>query len=331
MQMEENALKKCSQESFDADAQANSLHRWQQQYDQLGEGAFYGATDLVEDSELQFFREQIRQATHQECQIWPGGLWIGFPARGQQCRINGLEVDAELMLRSGADSFALTTPDEFQIFGLVIQLEALEACAEQQQLPFSAQLWQSPRRQGRIEQQRLLQSWIEHHLNWQGFESRLDRDQLYSWLLMLLSDSAAHPSGRPSYARRKATVDKVCELLRAYPKTPLTMTELCSLTHTSRRTLQYSFETILGMSPLRYLRMTRLNQVRRRLIQLALAGEEPLVYEVAADWGFWHPGQFAIYYKELFGESPSATLQKSNPSDKLEGRVESCSINTTSP
>ncbi|MEI8618536.1 helix-turn-helix domain-containing protein [Pseudoalteromonas sp. B193] len=33
----------------------------------------------------------------------------------------------------------------------------------------------------------------------------------------------------------------------------------------SRRTLQYSFESILGINPLRFLRLTRLNNVRREL------------------------------------------------------------------
>lgn len=308
MQVEENALKKCTQQAFDADTQATSLHRWQQQYDQLGEGAFYGVTDLVEDQELQFFREQIHQATQQECQIWSEGLWIGFPALGQQCRINGLEVENQLMLHAGAASFALTTPNHFQIYGLVIQQEALATCAAQQQLPFSEQLWQEARRQWSEQEQRLLQSWIEHHLHGQVSQPQLDRDQLYSWLLLMLSDSEAQPSERPSYARRKATVDQVCELLRLHPETPLSMSQLCALTHTSRRTLQYSFETILGISPLRYLRMTRLNQVRRRLVQLATAGEEVRIYQVAAEWGFWHPGQFALDYKTLFGESPSLTL-----------------------
>ena len=86
---------------------------------------------------------------------------------------------------------------------------------------------------------------------------------------------------------------------------PVTMEELCQLTHVSRRTLQYSFTTILGISPLQFLRLTRLNRVRRAL---RAASPEQSVTEIATYWGFWHLGQFAHDYKQQFGESPSQTL-----------------------
>lgn len=79
----------------------------------------------------------------------------------------------------------------------------------------------------------------------------------------------------------------------------------------SRRTLQYSFETILGISPLRFLRVTRLNQVRRALAEAGEVGSGHTVTQISAEWGFWHAGQFAKDYKQLFGESPSDTLRRS--------------------
>jgi AraC-like DNA-binding protein len=44
-----------------------------------------------------------------------------------------------------------------------------------------------------------------------------------------------------------------------------------------------------------------------------LRGSEPgtsTVTDVAMSYGFNHVGKFAIAYKEAFGESPSASLQK---------------------
>ena len=38
----QSAPKKCIQEAFDADEHAQNLTRWQQQYDQLTPGRFYG-------------------------------------------------------------------------------------------------------------------------------------------------------------------------------------------------------------------------------------------------------------------------------------------------
>ncbi|BBM05094.1 hypothetical protein HAALTHF_00650n [Vreelandella aquamarina] len=60
------------------------------------------------------------------------------------------------------------------------------------------------------------------------------------------------------------------------------MDALCELTHVSRRTLQYSFTTTLGISPLQFLRLTRLNRVRRAL----RAAEPQTVTEIATYWGF---------------------------------------------
>ncbi|NOR23809.1 MAG: helix-turn-helix domain-containing protein [Desulforhopalus sp.] len=34
------------------------------------------------------------------------------------------------------------------------------------------------------------------------------------------------------------------------------------------------------------------------------------VIDVSNVWGFWHMGQFAADYRNLFGELPSETLQK---------------------
>ena len=109
----------------------------------------------------------------------------------------------------------------------------------------------------------------------------------------------------PSYKHRKAVVDKVKEYVAANPQKTITITELCELTFVSRRTLQYSFESILGINPLRFLRLTRLNNVRR---ELKVVGQTKPISIIAANWGFWHAGQFTKDYTQLFGENPSQTI-----------------------
>ena len=68
-----------------------------------------------------------------------------------------------------------------------------------------------------------------------------------------------------------------------------------------------AFESILGINPLRFLRMTRLNQIRR---ELSDPQQNKPISMIAANWGFWHPGQFAKDYKQLFGENPSDTVKR---------------------
>lgn len=63
--------------------------------------------------------------------------------------------------------------------------------------------------------------------------------------------------------------------------------------------------SVLGLSPVQYLRAARLLGVRRELLR---AGPVIRVSDAAARWGFWRLSQFAADYKRLFGELPSETL-----------------------
>jgi len=66
---------------------------------------------------------------------------------------------------------------------------------------------------------------------------------------------------------------------------------------------------VLGISPKRYLRLVRLNGVRRDLKSRAHEARVK-VQDVAARWGFSHMGHFSQDYKALFGELPSETRRR---------------------
>jgi len=91
----------------------------------------------------------------------------------------------------------------------------------------------------------------------------------------------------------------------------LYVTELCERSHVSERTLQYAFQSVLGMAPTAYLNRMRLTHARKHLLQQSFSSTT--VSKIALDWGFWHFGDFARKYKALFDESPSATLRQPPP------------------
>lgn len=87
------------------------------------------------------------------------------------------------------------------------------------------------------------------------------------------------------------------------------VSDLCKATATSERALEYAFKTVMGLSPVQFLARLRLHRVREALLQ-APAGSAATVSTIALDWGFWHFGEFARAYKELFNELPSDTLRR---------------------
>ena len=78
----------------------------------------------------------------------------------------------------------------------------------------------------------------------------------------------------------------------------------------SQKTLEVAFRECIGMTPGRYLALTRLNSAHH---QLALGGADELrVLDVSTQWGFSHVGRFSAAYRQLFGELPSKTLRRSS-------------------
>jgi AraC-like DNA-binding protein len=73
------------------------------------------------------------------------------------------------------------------------------------------------------------------------------------------------------------------------------------------RSVQLMFRGYLGTTPTGYLRRLRLEHAHRDLIR----GEPGTasVGDIAARWGFGHPGRFAAVYRQAYGKAPSNTLR----------------------
>lgn len=91
---------------------------------------------------------------------------------------------------------------------------------------------------------------------------------------------------------------------------PLQVIDICRAIGVSRRALQYSFQDVVGVNPIAYLRLLRLNGARRDLINADGALQ---VKDVAARWGFWHWSRFSADYRQMFNELPSETLHRFSP------------------
>jgi AraC family ethanolamine operon transcriptional activator len=309
----------CTYQSNDANKHAANLTKWAQEYDQFSCGRFYGCINEVQLSQVRVFKEFTNQVLRQQCNIQTGGIWLGLSVDNKPCRINGhLTTSADIMCRPGQRDFALMTPEDFSIFGIVVEQAALQQAAEVQRVEINAEMLDSLTLQGLpMRSVTGLRYFIGRFLasDLLAVTSKIQQDIIIAAVIELLTANQPVAARQTSYQRRKTVVETIIQYIEAgiacslaeTITSPITITELCAIANVSRRTLQYSFESILGVSPQRFIRLTRLNQIRR---ELSDPHETRPIADIAFNYGFYHPGLFAHNYKLLFGENPSMTLQR---------------------
>ena len=137
--------------------------------------------------------------------------------------------------------------------------------------------------------------------------ARTLEEQLIHLMVRCLTEGERPEMANASH-RHNMIVLRLEEFLEANPDRPLYLTEICAALSTAERTLRVVCEEHLRMGPIRYLTLRRMHMVRRALLR-----EAPLtttVTRVATDHGFWELGRFAVAYRQLFGETPSASLRR---------------------
>lgn len=88
----------------------------------------------------------------------------------------------------------------------------------------------------------------------------------------------------------------------------VSLADLCSATSVSQSTLYRAFNAVCGEPPLAYFHKRRLTEARRQLVNSpAYRGA---VKRAALAAGLTEFGRFSVDYRQLFGESPSATLNR---------------------
>ena len=120
--------------------------------------------------------------------------------------------------------------------------------------------------------------------------------------------SAKSVTRKRSERNRNKIVREVKQYLDTLPDTRPKITELCRMFNVSQRTLEYAFHDNFGVTPERYLKSVRLNQVRNLLRKMS--SQDTKIIDIASRFGFWHMGQFAADYRKLFGELPSETFMQ---------------------
>jgi len=118
-------------------------------------------------------------------------------------------------------------------------------------------------------------------------------------------DPTAFADTRPLWHHRRPIVLRAREFMQANLDEPITLGQICAVARASQRSVEYAFRDVYGVGAKKFLKMLRLNEVRRRL---RASPAMPSIADAAHGVGFWHMGHFAADYRRLFGETATQTL-----------------------
>lgn len=286
-------------QSADMSEHASHLTGWDQRYDQLSSGPLDAALWVRDVGAIRLFRERLSQAAIQHMQlprdhlnlilplVWPQG------GSEQKWLLDGLNLlpnqrEFRTVTGAGMDVLGLSIP--YAELADVLSDATLARCRASQAVQGVA-LPALAHRGACRELVALLGSHADQCI----------KPRLLELTASLLGALDVQPSHQPSFTTRQYIVQRCHELVMEDPHGTASLVELCRRLKISRRTLQYSFQSVADVNPVQYLRSVRLNEARRALTRQPQAR----ISDIAAQWGFEHTSYFCSQYHKLFGEKPS--------------------------
>jgi AraC family ethanolamine operon transcriptional activator len=299
----------------DIDAYPETMGQWDLEIRQISPGKFHGTVEFLEVAGLLVYREQwTHRAITDATSPVDSFMLISNSPRASTLDWCGKNVQSDLIgyCHPGSDIRGIT-PDGHEHLILEIPRQVIEKIVPAEDtdlLRKSDYHFQVDPLHG-MEFFETLDRTISHYqahndaLN-DELECRVIEMQIMGKLTeLILRDST--DMGVISKQTYDTVLDRALEFIHNQ-NTPVTLTEIAHATGFMPRTLQRAFKEKLNISPLKYLRISRLHAAHREL-RIA-EGCDTTVTEIALKWGFNELGRFASEYKQLFGECPSTTLSQ---------------------
>jgi len=284
--------------------------------EQLEPGPMECQIDFIAAGNTFFYLEHYPLRTHLAGELLHNRFGFALPVQGPSLQYAGEQMDkcrlASAMTGEEMDVYA---PGGLKQFVVLLDHARLLELAEDAGLPAETQRALRPGRQTMplaakpravaALGQRLSRMLREAASGELGFDAESLQDWLYAETISLLEAKDA-PFGRPPGA---VLVRRAVEVADAH-RGPVPIAQLCTLLRVSPGTLENAFKSVTGVTPHAFFLRRRLNQARSVLLRGGPARRN--VTEVANELGFSELGRFAVRYRQMFGESPSATLRRSN-------------------
>jgi AraC-like DNA-binding protein len=293
-----------------------SAPEWNQRYLQTSPGVMRSSLSEWASEDVHVFRKWMSERVVQQGGLPHGQLCFALLGMdpSSTMRVQGQEFRAgDLLVLRGGEEFEFQRPAGVELLSVTFNELAFSEFLDEAQVPAATR---------RVIQRRVIRMGAAAH---DALRRRIraqlasqevcSRQDVMDAVREALADATTAPAQRAASIAAARFVKSCQEIALAEPREQrLLIEELCRRLHTSRRTLQGSFNEVTGTSPLVYLRSLRLNSVRQRLLSSSAA--EVSVSEAATEAGFDHFGHFATAYKALFGELPSRTRRLAARADR---------------
>jgi AraC-like DNA-binding protein len=135
----------------------------------------------------------------------------------------------------------------------------------------------------------------------------LEQELTHAMVDCLANEPSAECKASPTERRR--ALARFEDYLEAKQDEAVYLTDLCTAIGVSQGTLRSICRDQVGVSPIRYLWLRRMNLAHIALLRADATART--VTEIATGYGFWELGRFSVEYRTLFGERPSETLRRS--------------------
>jgi AraC family ethanolamine operon transcriptional activator len=300
----------------DATQQAAAFDGWAVEYAQLSAGSFKGAFRNVDLGGVELILEEANQVLAQSGSVRPGTMVFGVPLSDQpDMYFNGRPWHRAIATSRGGREFGVRAA------GSAMLLVSIDQSLLAQRLTQQGRALVDPFRHGLtfIDHPDLVQRFthVASEAMAQCHNPLFQTTHTQSWLdmrerlIMLVLDLFEACDGRQRLTlaeqNKVSVVHRARQFINERIDQPLQVIDICEALVLSRRTLQQSFQDVLGINPQSYLRAHRLTGARHDLLQ---GGRGVQIKDVVARWGFWHLSRFSAEYRALFGELPSDTLKR---------------------
>jgi AraC family transcriptional regulator, ethanolamine operon transcriptional activator len=309
------------QQFNDFEAYCENARHWDLDYYQLDRGAFSSKRLMFGDDSTIFSNARLGRRMLQKGTTPSGLITFGLLAQPNisiHWRNHDISGDKLFIFPPSGELYSVTQPD-FDVFALSLSEETLNRTCHSLELPDFRQLVSGNEVFNCHPQSIfLLRQWLQKTAfelastppAGSSLSMRLQQleEELARRLITSLAESRGH-ARKPVMRRRDTALKAAVDFIFESDRPVTSVQELCSIAHVSERTLEYAFHEHLGLPPKTFTLTHRLNNVRKMLTHA-----EPTfgrIKEIAERHEFFHMGQFTSDYKRLFGELPSATLNRS--------------------